>query len=138
MNISIVLFLVIFINILLSLFVFCQSPKSLNNRLFSLLSLMAAVWTYTNYMTEVSDSIFWLHSTYALGAIVMSVGLIWILIMTNKKNNLKRVSFIGFVGLFLFIASFQNGFITNSNSKIYQGAIFTGNPGWGLSLFSLF
>jgi len=87
---EIILALVVFLNFSLSFFVLSQNPRSLNNRFFALLSFFGGLWTLTNYMTGVYDSHFWLESTYAFGAFVLAVGLIWTLVLTDKTLDTQR------------------------------------------------
>ncbi len=93
MVVKIILFLVIFLNLLLGIFILAQNKKSLSNRLFALIGVLAAIWTFANYMTSISTSIIWLQSTYAFGSLVMSAGLIWILLLTENRLEKNRILF---------------------------------------------
>jgi hypothetical protein len=113
MILGIILIVVIFINILLGVFVLTQNLKSLNNRLFSLLSFIAAIWTATNYMTGISPAVEWLNSSYALGSVVIATGLIWTSLITEKKLKLKEVFTISVFALIFFVCAFIPGFIAS-------------------------
>ena len=135
---QIILIIVIFFNLILSLFVFTQNTKSLNNKLFSLLSFVAAIWAFTNYMTGIYPIPFWLESTYAFGDLVISIGLIWTLIITDKIFDKIKVTIISLISLLFFVLSYSNGFIAKSYEQIYIGGVFTGIPGWGLWIYTIF
>lgn len=138
MTLQIVLILVVFINLLLSIFVLTQKPESLNNRFFSLLSFIAAIWTFTNYMTGVYSTPIWLESTYAFGDLVLAIGLLWTLVITDKVFNRKLALLIVLFSAFFFINSYQDGFIARNYEQIYIGGVFTGTPGIGLFVYTLF
>ncbi len=133
-----ILILVIFFNLILSIFVFTQNTKSLNNRFFSLLSFVAAIWAFTNYMTGIYPLPFWLESTYAFGDLVISIGLLWTLVITDKIFNIKKALTISIFSIIFFYLSYLDGFIAKSYDHIYIGGVFTGVPGWGLWIYTLF
>ena len=118
-----ILIFAIFFNFFLSIFVLIKDQKSSNNYLFSLLSLFGGIWTFVNYSTGIYNTQIWLQSTYAFGSIVISIGLIWILIITKKNVTRNKLILIVLTTLFFFISSFYPGFIT---------------VGWGLGLYALF
>ncbi len=135
---KIILAIVVFLNLSLSFFVISQNWKSLNNRFFSILSFVASLWAFANYMTGVNPSHFWLESTYALGAILVAIGFVWVLVITNQKFNKKESSLIIFVALVFSIGSYIPGFIASRYDQIYLGGVFTGEPGWGLIVYTFF
>ncbi len=135
---KLVLIIVVFFNFFLSFYVISQDRKSWNNRLFFLLSFFAAIWTFTNYLTGVYSTPFWLQSTYAFGALVISTGLIWTLLLTDKFLDKKKIALILFIALFFFFGSFWDGFIAEKYEKIYLGGAFVGEPGIGLIIYALF
>src|SRR3989344_462363 len=135
---EIILILVAFLNLLLSVFVFTQNPRSLNNRFFSLLSLLASLWALANYMTGTSPFAFWLESTYTLGALLVAVGLMWTLVITDPTFNKRKSALIAFVGVVFALSSYLPGFIAARYDAIYIGGVFTGEPGWGLYIYTAF
>ena len=108
---EIIFVIVIFLNFLLSFFVFSQNPKSYNNRFFAILSLFGGLWALTNYMTGIIPTPFWLESAYAFGALVLATGLLWTLQITDKNLNIKTISLIIIVAIIFFIGSYIPGFI---------------------------
>jgi signal transduction histidine kinase len=138
MIIKIILFLVIFFNLLLSLLVLIHNYKSINNRIFSIIGILASIWTFTNYMTSISNDGLWLKSSYAFGSLVLSSGLIWILFTLNPKISRYSMTVIFSSGIFFFLCSFLDGFIISKSNIIYKGAIFSGKPGIGLSFYTLY
>lgn len=136
--ITITLSLVVFLNLLLSFLSITQDRKSWINRFFSLLSFSAAIWTFTNLMTGIYPTSFWLKSTYSFGALVMSTGLAWTFLLTDKVFKIKKIAILYLFALFFFIASFFDGFIAKSYEAIYPGGAFEGEPGIGLIPYSIF
>ncbi|MEK7609744.1 MAG: ATP-binding protein [Patescibacteria group bacterium] len=135
---KIILAIVVFLNLSLSFFVIGQNWRLLTNRFFSLLSFIASLWAFANYMTGVNPIPFWLESTYALGAILVAIGLIWVLVITNKVFNKKISLLIILVALAFSIGSYTPGFIASRYDQIYLGGVFTGTPGWGLIVYTVF
>lgn len=133
-----VFFVVIFLNLLLGVFILNHNSKSTNNRLYFVISICAALWTFTRYMITIFPTIFWLQSTYAFGSLVMSMGLVWVLFLSEKKLKIITTSIIIFISLFFFFGSYYNGFIITTKSHVGQGATFIGEPGWGLVLYTLY
>lgn len=139
MILKVILSIVVFLNLILSFFVITQNLKSLNNRFFSLLSFLAALWALANFMTGIEPIPFWLESTYALGALVVATGLIWVYVITTdfSLNKIKTL-IITLISLFFAFGSFWPGFIAKRYDDIYIGGIFTGEPGLGLRIFTVF
>ncbi len=138
MPIQILPIIVIFTNIILGFFVFSQKPKASSNRIFSLLASFGALWTFANFMTDALVSVFWLQTTYALGAILISIGLIWVLLLTENQLNKKKIYTISSIALLFSILSYQDGFINNFLGQTMSGDFFTISAGWGLTIYGLF
>lgn len=138
MILKIILFIVVFLNLILGFFVISQNFKSLNNRFFSVLSFIGAVWAFANFMTGMYPSPFWLEATYALGALLVATGLIWVSVIAERVFNKKEALLIVAIATFFFINSFRDGFIAQHYDAIYIGGVFTGKPGFGLVVYTLF
>ena len=137
MLIKIILFLVIFFNLMLGIFVLSHNSKSLNNRLFSTLAFLGAFWCLADYMIDAFPSILWLESSYALGALVISTGLIWTLVITENKLK-PQITIISVVGIVFFISSFIPDFIVKPYGVVMENSIITGGPSFGLALYTCF
>jgi len=135
---GILLSLIIFINLLLGTLVLSQNINSLSHRLFFLLCLSAIIWTTTSYMSMVTTSIYWLRGTYALGSLLVSIGLIWTLAFLDRNLDSRRTLFLLIIALFFSGYSFLPGFITTLNANIKLGAEFPHGIGWGLPLYLFF
>ena len=133
---KIILLITVFFNLFLSFFVISQNKKSQNNRFFSLLAFLAGIWTFTNYMTGVYSTPFWLESAYAVGSLVITAGLIWTLVLLSKINKTKIIVLLS-LATFFFITSYWDGFIAKRYDEIYLGG-FTGQPGLGLYIYTIF
>lgn len=136
MILNIILITVVFLNLSLSFFVISQNINSLNNRFFSLLSFTAALWTFSNFMTGIQPIPIWLQSTYAFGALVIGIGIMWILVVIDKELNLKKSAIIIFLSITFSILSYKDGFIAKNYGEIYSGGIFTGESGFGLIIYT--
>ncbi len=135
---QIILFLTIFFNLFLGVFILTYSRKSLSHQLFSLMSFLAAIWTFTNYMTDRLSSPSWLATTYALGSAVISIGLLWTFSITEKKLVKWKVFSILSAGLIFFVSSLQQGFITTTYHEMNSDLIFIGKPQFGLILYTIY
>lgn len=133
-----ILLSVIFIDISLGLFVISQDTKKIANIVFFLISILASLWTFSHYMMNISTSIIWIQSAYAIGSLLISFGLIWAMIVTETVVNIKKVYIILIINLFFFLGSYKTGFIIDTEEQITLGAIFQNNIGWGLSLYTFY
>ncbi len=128
---------VVFLDLALGFLVLLHGKKSLNSIFFAILSFSSSIWTLTNFMTGFYPDTFWLQSTYAMGAIVISSALIWILLLVDGKVSKKASVLIIFFAMVLFFGSFYTGFIAQSYTAIYSGGAFVGTPGVGLWAYTL-
>lgn len=135
---EIISILVIFINITLALFVFFQNQKATSNRLFFILASLGLLWNIANFFTNTFESLFWLQTTFAAGALTLSSGLIWVLFITDNTLNRVKILIIILIGFVFFSASYLKGFITVFNNKLGPTNILLGSPGWGLSMYATF
>lgn len=127
-----------FINLSLGVVVFSRNPKSGKNVFFGILTFMAAVWIFNNYMTGVSDDpIFWLRGAYAWGGIVISSGLVWILYLCNIKGIIWKSLLIYFFSFVFFISSYFGNLIISQVDKVYLGR-FEGTTGPFFIFYSLY
>lgn len=137
MIINLILLVVVFLDVILGILVLVNTKRSLNNIFFFLLSLWSSVWTFSNFMTGIYATPFWLESTYALGALVISSALVWIFYLADNKLPYKPIAIISPFVAVLFFGSYYPGFIAKNYQEIYSGGAFVGNPGWGLALYTL-
>ncbi len=128
--------LTIFLDFILGFIVFNQENKTRTQKSFILLCFISLLWTISNYMTVVSNSIFWFNSTYAFGSLVMCSGIIWTLNYTEIHLSKKRliVIIIPFIALF-FLSYFKN-FITISYSNTSTDFIYLIRNGWGFYIYT--
>jgi signal transduction histidine kinase len=131
-----ILLLVIFLNLVSGFFVLREGGKNWNTRLFGIVSFLASLWTFTNYMTGVDSTPFWLEATYASGAFVIASGLIWILYVADKKVGGRNLAVIITSAAIFGALSFMPGFIATHYTAIYTGGVFVGQPGMGLFIYT--
>jgi signal transduction histidine kinase len=89
-------------------------------------------------MTGIQSTPFWVQATYALGALLVGVGLIWVSIITDQVIYKKKIWVISFFSLFFSLSSFIPGFIAAEYRDIYIGGVFVGIPGFGLKTYTIF
>jgi len=123
-----ILFLSIFFNFLLSLFVYLKDPKKKINQLFGVSGLITGVWIFSNLMMGIRKSLFWLKSTYAFGALVPLSALFWILEFCQKKIERRKMLLLSTLGIFFFIISYFNKLFIVNVEKVYLGG-FEGKTG---------
>jgi hypothetical protein len=137
MTINILLILTIFLNILIGFFVLLQNPSSLFNRLFSYICFIAAIWSFANYMLVLSNSLFWLNSTYSLGSLLISTGFIWMILLTEDQITTKNIVWVYLVALFFCIVPFFPNYFIQSyhpNSLVIRN----GQINIGMILYSIY
>jgi signal transduction histidine kinase len=135
---NVLLSVAVFLNLLMGFFVISQNPRSINNRFFALMSFIAALWTFANFMTGIQPVEFWLKSTYATGALVTSISISLILLIINRGYN-KRISLpIISISIFFALGSYLPSFIAKNYEQIYAGGVFVGEPGIGLIIYTIF
>jgi len=123
-----ILFLSIFFNFLLSLFVYLKDPKKKINQLFGVSGLITGVWIFSNLMMGIRKSLFWLKTTYAFGALVPLSALFWILEFCQKKIERRKMFLLSTLGIFFFIISYFNKLFIVNVEKVYLGG-FEGKTG---------
>src|SRR3989344_1734270 len=90
MTTMIIQFIVIFLNLVLGIFILSQDFKSSSNITFSLMSFVASIWSFANYMSDSSVSLIWMKSSYALGVIAIAIGYLWTISITKNQLKIKR------------------------------------------------
>jgi hypothetical protein len=102
------------------------------------MSLVAALWAFANYMDDTIISSVWLQTSYALGALVISMGLVWTLFITKSKVSKSKYLLLAIVTLLFCIGSYLQNFIFISYNKSAAGSIAFGEPGWGLIPYGIY
>lgn len=130
--------LVVFYNLSVGVIVIQQNPQSLNHKLFSLLCITASIWSFTNYMTTMTLSTVWLQSTFALGSLLLGVGLLWVTVLCEGKMSHTLFIFTCIFSTIFFLSPFQTFFFAESYHPSIELFYVSGKPGTGLGLFSLY
>jgi hypothetical protein len=135
MIIKILLVLIIFTNFLLGFFVLGQNPKIRSNRLFCILSVLAAFWTLANYMSGAQNSIFWLKSSYALGSFVITSGVFWTFTIVERKISKLFRSILIATSILFFILCYVPGFMSKSYEQAFSHILVPSTPGYGALIY---
>ena len=138
MTTMIIQFIVIFLNLVLGIFILSQDFKSSSNITFSLMSFVASIWSFANYMSDSSVSLIWMKSSYALGVIVIAIGYLWTISITKNQLKIKRHLLVIVTTLIISVGSFFPNFIYKSINRNAAGDIPFGEFGWGLLLYTVF
>ncbi len=133
-----ILLILVFLNLSLGLFVLFQNIKSFDNRIFSALCFISILWNLSDFFSDAYVSIYWLSASYAFGALVISLGLIWIYKVTQTKITRREMAFILILGFIFFILSLIPGFVVTSLSQSYSSLVFNIKIGFGLYLYTIY
>ncbi len=138
MSLHVIPIIVIFTNICLGAFVYSQGPGNTSNKIFSLLCFFAALWNASNFFADTFVSIFWLQTTFAIGAIFISIGLVWVHIVSGTPARHKKIHMIILFGLLFALISYTPNLIARSISETSSSNVFYGSLGWGLFLYAIY
>jgi hypothetical protein len=106
-----VLILIVLINFTYATVLLMKNPQTTGGRSFIIVTLIATIWTFSNFMTETNGDLFWFKTSYATGAFLMSSGFIWICGITGSKIHYIRTLVPAFL---LFFLSFCPGFVNDA------------------------
>lgn len=108
-------------NLILGVFVLVKQPKRLNNKLFACFCVFASYWALSNFLCDYLQSDFWLKNSWAAGALVAPLGLIWLLNLIGKKISKLKIGLIAGSGIFFFILTTTTKLIINRIESITYG-----------------
>ncbi|MDD5354654.1 MAG: hypothetical protein PHF95_05640, partial [bacterium] len=66
------------INFVLGFFIHYQARPGSFNRALEIFTFTTSAWCFSNYFLSKFPSLFWFQTSYALGALVMAIALIWV------------------------------------------------------------
>jgi len=89
-------------NFLLGFLVVKKAPPSSLKRPFVFFIFLTGFWVFSNFLLQSNPSEFWLRTTYALGALVTSSALIWVLCFSTDKKPASLLFYMGYGAGFLF------------------------------------
>jgi len=89
-------------NFLLGLLVLKKGAPISLKRPFTVFAFLTSLWVFSNFIFLVSPSTFWFKTAYALGALIPSSALIWVLSFSAGKKPSLSLSIIGYGMGFLF------------------------------------
>ncbi|MBN1621192.1 MAG: GAF domain-containing protein [Endomicrobiales bacterium] len=101
-----------FINFLLTIFGLIKISKSnFLKSYFISFATLTTLWVFSNYNQAYPESIFWCRFSYAVASFAISTATALILAFSKQSKLSKlNLSVIHGIGLFIFIASFIDGF----------------------------
>jgi len=116
------------VNLLLGFFVYIRDSSRRINRLFGISAFITAAWVFTNFMMGARQTVFWLKSTSAIGALVPASSLVWILELCNKKITKYEIFLLSSLAIFFSISPYINDLIISNVERVYLGG-FEGQTG---------
>lgn len=102
-----------------------------------ILALLGAFWNFSNFMTDIYVSIFWLQTTYAFGALMIATGLVWTLLISGKLTKIKTFSIYS-IAIIFSCASYIENFVVKTYDLTSVDNIFISQSGWGLDIYAIF
>ncbi len=98
-------------NFYLGIFVWRRNPNRKLNRYFGILGIIMGLWVFNNFLFRLSPSLFLIRNSYAVGALVPTLSLFWILNLTERKiTKIVQLSILTF-GTIFFILPHLGGLI---------------------------
>ncbi|MCJ7646821.1 ATP-binding protein [bacterium] len=96
-------------NFLLGLLILKKGAPTPLKRPFTIFAFLTSLWVFSNFIFLVSHSTFWFKTAYALGALIPSSALIWVLCFSTGKKPSPSLSYIGYgIGLLFFTLCYVN------------------------------
>jgi signal transduction histidine kinase len=123
-----VILIAVLINLLLGFFVYIKDHSRKINLLFSISSIITAIWVFPNLMAGVWPIPFWVKFGYGFGALVPLSALLWVIELCEKKITKLEMTLLLGLGIFFFIISFTNDLIVANVKRVYLGG-FEGQTG---------
>ena len=123
-------------NFFLGFFVLIKDPSKKLNLFFGISCFVTSIWIFANFMMGVRQTLFWLESASAFGALVPFTALLWILELCEKRLSGKSLILLGGLALFFFVVSYTE-LITTDIKEIHFGR-FEGKTGPLFPLYSVY
>lgn len=93
-------------NLGLTIYVYKKEPGQKINRVFAQMAFCISLWCFTNFLSLLTKSHFWLRSTYATGSLLPLLGVFFVYDLVEKKFN-KIIKFVAaFLAVLFFYLSF--------------------------------
>ncbi len=105
--ITIVILLAAVCNFLLGFFILIrEKAKNRLNLIFGVFCFAFSIWVLSNFLLIVAPNVFFLKSTYGLGALASCISVFWILEISGKKITRTKFAIFSSVSLFFIIGSY--------------------------------
>jgi HD-GYP domain-containing protein (c-di-GMP phosphodiesterase class II) len=111
------------INFVLGFFIHYQARPGSFNRSLEIFTFLSSAWCFSNYLLLAFPSHFWLQTSSALGALVLSSALIWISGFPQRLVYKKDVFIFGGLGLVLAVLYFRSNLLNNTFSGAPLGQL---------------
>jgi len=73
-------------------------------RPFTIFAFLTSFWTFSNFILLISPSALWFKTAYALGALIPSSALVWVLCFSTGKKPSRSLTYMGYgIGLLFFV-----------------------------------
>jgi hypothetical protein len=133
-----ILLVAIFLNILLGIFVFYTAPKTRTKNYFAFLCLVAGIWSFINYTTTISPTIWWVEVSYSTGVLLVASGLFWIQALIDEKQNSRFKAITYLVVLIVFFLPYIPNFMIKSYGDVNTDLFLSGKIGVGFIVYILY
>ena len=120
---EIVILFIAICNFLLGFFVYKSNHLSPLNRWYGIFGFLTGLWVWSNFMTGISSTLFWIQSAYAFGALVPASAIMWISELRREKLSKLKLFFIWFPALIFFIVPYINDLFLTNVTEVYLGGV---------------
>src|SRR3990167_4820909 len=123
-------------NLLIAILVFIKGRRRLLNILFSIFSLITALWVFSNFYFALSPNLFLSRTQYALGAIVIPISLFWLYFLFENRIRIYVGIILSLIIAILLFLPYFDGFIVDD--LIIKNGIFEKKLGVLFYPYSIF
>jgi HD-GYP domain-containing protein (c-di-GMP phosphodiesterase class II) len=99
------------INFILGFFIHYQARPGSFNRALEIFAFITSTWCFSNYLLFKFPSLFWIQTSYALGALVLASALIWVSGFPERTIRKKDVFLFGGLGLLFAVFCYQDNML---------------------------
>lgn len=103
------------LNLIFAYLIISKAPRTYFKLYFSVFVFLAVAWIFSNYALINFGSSFWLRTTYALGAVVVTAALVWVIGFKDERKALTLnllASCYGLGAFFFVLCYINNLFLT--------------------------
>lgn len=99
------------INFILGFFIHYQARPGSFNRALEIFAFLTSAWCFSNFLLFKFPSLFWVQTSYALGALVLASALIWVSGFPERTIHKKDIFYFGGLGLLFAAFCYQDNML---------------------------